>query len=350
MLADIPQSKWGSGTGRQVILKGDFDKIEDAVVEAFDLTYCPNLEWVDATQVKIPATADCPARVMLCGFPCPVHRGLFVDGGLSDGKYRANSSDVVMDFDTAAQFWGNEKANQWYCVYGIAGDSDATFTLKAMPVMRYSSQASQVITLRNNANSSNIGYGFTTNELQNAKLLVLSGTSKGRIRTITANNNDNGTGGTITYSGSALTMTQGDWLIVLPNTNFRYLGMILNDASSNIVRFWKEGNRVNWNVPIDICSGAIDGFTAQDLALKVPITARRLFGLATAASGYDVKVAISYDGTNMAQVFHVYPPSVDFKGVRGSVPFDCGILDGNKIYVDNENTANQVIKAVGWEE
>ncbi|MBW1987507.1 MAG: hypothetical protein JRI50_09860, partial [Deltaproteobacteria bacterium] len=81
-----------------------------------------------------------------------------------------------------------------------------------------------------------------------------------------------------------------------------------------------------------------------------PITARRLFGLATAASGYDVKVAISYDGTNMAQVFHVYPPSVDFKGVRGSVPFDCGILDGNKIYVDNENTANQVIKAVGWEE
>ncbi|MBW2135911.1 MAG: hypothetical protein JRG72_11935, partial [Deltaproteobacteria bacterium] len=85
MLADIPQSKWGAGTGRQVILKSDFDKIEDAVVEAFDLTYCPNLEWVDPTQVKIPATADCPARVMLCGFPCPVHRGLFVDGNLSDG-------------------------------------------------------------------------------------------------------------------------------------------------------------------------------------------------------------------------------------------------------------------------
>ncbi|MBW2135917.1 MAG: hypothetical protein JRG72_11965, partial [Deltaproteobacteria bacterium] len=246
-------------------------------VEAFDLTYCPNLEWVDATQVKIPATADCPARVMLCGFPCPVHRGLFVDGGLSDGKYRANSSDVVMDFDTAAQFWGNEKADQWYCVYAIAGDADTTFTLKAMPVMRYSSQASQVITLRNNANSSNIGYGFTTNELQNAKLLVLSGTSKGRIRTITANNNDNGTDGTVTYSGSALTMTQGDWFMVLPNTNFRYLGMILNNASSNIVRFWKEGNRVNWNVPIDICSGAIDGFTAQDLALQAVMMSRWQF-------------------------------------------------------------------------
>ncbi|MFP3866867.1 MAG: hypothetical protein ACLFUU_01725 [Desulfobacteraceae bacterium] len=350
MLADIPQSKWGPGTGRQVILKSDFDKIEDAVVESFDLTYCPDLEWVNATQVRIPATADCQARVMMSGFPCPLHRGLFVDGNLSDGKYRVNSSDTVMDFDTAAQFWGSEKANQWYCVYGIAGNNDTNFSLKAMPVMRFGSQAAQVITLRHNDNSSDIGYGFTTNELQNAKLLVLSGTSRGLIRTITANNNDNGTGGTITYSGSALTMSQGDWFIVLPATNFRGLGMILNDASSNIVPFWKAGNRVNWNQPIDICAGAINGFTALDLALKVPITARRLFGLATAVSGYDVKVAISYDGTNMAQVFHVYPPSTDFKGVRGALPFDCAILDGNKIYLDNDNTANQVVKAVGWEE
>jgi len=350
MLADIPQSKWGSGTGRQVILKGDFDKIEDAVVEVFDLTYCPNLVYVDATQVKIPATVDCKARVMMCGFPCPLHPGLFVDGEMSDGKYRVNSSDATINLNTLSNLWGNEKANQWYCIYGIAGNSDTTFTLKAMPVMRYSSQAAQVITLRNNANSADIGYGFTTGELANAKLLVLSGMSKGLIRTITANNNDNGTGGRITYSGSALTMTQGDWFIVLPYTNFRYLGMILNNNSSNIEQFWKAGNRVNWNQPLDICSGAIDGFTAQDLALKVPITARKMFGLATALNGYDVKVAISYDGTNMAQVFHVYPPSVDFKGVRGSVPFDCAILDGNEIYVDNENTANQVMKAVGWEE
>ena len=26
-LIDLPQTKWGSGTGRQVILKGDFAKI-----------------------------------------------------------------------------------------------------------------------------------------------------------------------------------------------------------------------------------------------------------------------------------------------------------------------------------
>ncbi len=37
-LIDLPQTKWGGGTGRQVILKGDFAKIEQAVTEAFEFT------------------------------------------------------------------------------------------------------------------------------------------------------------------------------------------------------------------------------------------------------------------------------------------------------------------------
>ncbi len=240
-LIHVPQSKWGSGTGRQVILKSDHDKVEKAVVKLADLAYCPDLQWVDATQVKLPATADCKARVMLCAFPSPLHRGLFVDGDLSDGKYREVSSDAVMNFDTASNLWGSEKASQWYVAYALAAAADTTFTLKALPAMRFSSQVSQVITLRNCGNTGDIGYGLVTNELANAKLLVLSGASKGQIRTITANNNDNGTAGTITYSGTALTLAQGDWLMVLPNTNFRYLGMIFNDAGSNIVRFYKDG-------------------------------------------------------------------------------------------------------------
>ena len=37
-LIDLPQTKWGGGTGRQVILKGDFAKIEQAMTEAFEFT------------------------------------------------------------------------------------------------------------------------------------------------------------------------------------------------------------------------------------------------------------------------------------------------------------------------
>jgi hypothetical protein len=32
-LIDLPQAKWGSGTGRQVIFKGDFSKIEEAILD-----------------------------------------------------------------------------------------------------------------------------------------------------------------------------------------------------------------------------------------------------------------------------------------------------------------------------
>jgi hypothetical protein len=349
-LIHVPQSKWGSGTGRQVILKSDFEKVEGALLEAFDLTYCPDLVWVDATQVKIPATADCKARVVHCGFPSPLHRGLFVDGGLSDGKYRELSADVVMDFDTPSNLWGNEKTSQWYVIYALAASADTTFTLKAMPVMRFSSQVAQVITLRNCGNSGDIGYGLSTNELANSKLLVFSGASKGQIRTITANNNDNGTAGTVTYSGTALTLAQGDWVMVLPNTNFRYLGMIFNDDSSNIVRFNKCGNQVVWNTFIEIVAGAINGYTAQDLGLKVPPTARRLLGEATATGGTDVKLGISYDGTNAALVVHGSAPSGNFQSLRGAIPFACHLLDGNRIYLNNENTGNQSVRAVGWEE
>ena len=231
----------GSGTGRQVILKGDFAKIEQAVTEAFEFTRGPGLEYVDSTTLRVNATADCQARVMLCGFPSPLARGHWVDGGLSDGRYRENAAPVSLNLATAGHLWGTEKPNQWYAVYAQAGPNDTIFSLKAMPAIRVASQDSQVITLRNNANGANIGYGFTINELAGGGLLILSGASRGLLRAITGNNGDNATGGTITYGGAALTLAQGDWGMVLPATNFRYLGIGFNDASGNWSPFTRKG-------------------------------------------------------------------------------------------------------------
>jgi hypothetical protein len=350
MLSNIPQSKWGSGTGRQVILKNDFAYIEEAVLELVELLRLPDLAWVDNTAVKVTATSDCKARVMLAGFPSPVHPTLLVDGGLSDGKYRENSTDVSMDFDTSSHFWGTEKSNQWYVVYATAGSADTTFALKAMPLMRYSSQASQVITLRNNGNSADIGYGFTTDELKDGKILILTGTSRGLIRTISANNNDNTTGGTITYSGSALTMTAGDWFVVLPNTNFRYLGMVLNNNSGNIQQFHQKGRSFRWMAPITLVTGAISGFTAQALDLKVPITARLVHGLAHAAYGVTLKYADSYDGTNYNNLIHIAYPGAGFKSTGAAALFNFVPLADHTIYIENENTASQNYLITGWDE
>ncbi len=350
MLSNIPQRKWGSGTGRQVILKDDFAYIEDALLELMELLRLPDLMWVDNTQVKVAATADCKARVMLAGFPSPNHPLLLVHGGLTDGKYRENSADASMDFDTAANFYGSEKSNQWYVIYATAASVDTTFALKAMPLLRYASQGSQVITLRNNANGANIGYGFTTDELQNGKILILSGASKGLIRTITANNNNNTTGGTITYSGTALTMTQGDYFVVLPNTNFRYLGLVLNNNSGNIEKFHQKGRSFRWVTPISLATGAINGFTAQALDLKAPITARQVHGLSHAAYGVTMKCAVSYDGTNYSQLLHIAYPGAGFKSTGAAAPFSFVPLADHTIYLDNENTASQNYLITGWDE
>jgi len=349
-LIHLPQAKWGSGTGRQVILKSDFEKIEQAVLEGFQMALAPPLEYVDAASLRINATADCKARVMLCGFPAPLHPGEWVSGGLADGRYRENSGALVLNFATSGSLWGTEKANQWYGIYALAGAADTSFTLKAMPVMRVSSQATQIITLRNSGNTGDIGYGLSANELADGKILVLSGASRGLVRLITANNNDNGSAGTITYGGSALTLSQGDWFMVLPNTNFRHLGMVMNGSDSNLVPFYQEGGRYTYLAPRQAASGAINGYTLFDLGLMVPPTARLLKGYAAAAAGADLKLALSYDGSNAALILHGPPPSGDFQGVRGAMPFYCRLLDGSRVYFNNENTANQVVKITGWEE
>ncbi len=349
-LIHLPQAKWASGTGRQVILKSDFEKIEQAVLEGFQLAQSPPLEYVDAANVRVNAAADLKARALLCGFPSPLHPGQWVEGGLADGRYRENSTTQTLNFATAGNLWGTEKANQWYCVYAVAGAADTSFTLKAMPVMRVSSQTTQIITLRNNGNTGDIGYGFSANELADGKILVLSGASRGLLRLITANNTDNGTAGTITYGGSALTLAQGDWFMALPNTNFRYLGMVLNGSDSNLVLFYQEHRRVTYRTPRQAASGAINGYTAFDLGLLAPPTARLLRGYASALAGSDLKLAVSYDGSNPALILHASPPSGDFQGVRGAMPFSCRLLEGSRIYFNNENTANQVVKITGWEE
>jgi len=349
-LINLPQTKWGSGTGRQVILKGDFSKIEQAVVESFELTKSPSLEYLSSSQVRVNATPDCKARIMLSGFPSPLHRGVIVDGGLADGRYRENAAPALLDLAVTGSLWGTEKASQWYCVLAVAGAADTTFMLKGMPVMRVSSQATQIITLRNNANTANIGYGLTANELAGGKILVLSGASRGLMRAITANNSDSSTSGTITYGGSALTLAQGDWFVVLPPTNFRFLGMILNDSGSNLAPFSQEGGACSYNIPQVLAQGAINGFTAYDLALAAPPTARRLFGYAAATDGSDVKLAVSYDGSNPALILQATPPANPLYGMRGALAFSCSVPASRKLYLDNGNTASQLVRITGWEE
>ncbi len=350
-LIDLPQAKWGSGTGRQVILKGDFARIEAALVESFELQDAPSLEYLSPSRVRVNATSDCQARVMLCGFPSPLHRGLWVTGGgLTDGRYRENAAPETLDLEMPGHLWGTEKSNQWYCVYALAGPTETIFSLRAMPVMRVSAQTAQTLTLRNNANSGDIGYGFAPDELAGTGILVLTGASRGLVRPITANNNDNGTGGTITYGGDPLNVAQGDWFVVLPNANFRYLGMVFNDAAGNLVPFRHRGRCFSYHGARLLSAGALNGYTLVDLALAVPPTAKVLAGYAAAQDGGEVRLAISYDGGTTAFLVHGASPAAEFQGGRGAFPFRCPVPEDCRLYLDNGNSSDQVVKVSGWEE
>lgn len=271
-LIDLPQTKWGSGTGRQVVLKGDFAKLEASILQALGLLAPPELVYIDGTSVKVPATADCIAATTMLGIPNPFQAGTYIGAGLTDGRYRENTADVVCDFDLAADRWGTEKVSQYYAFYAIAGNADTTFTLKAMPIMRVKSQAGQVISLGTNITpGTGIGYGFTTDSLVGYKILFMSGASKGLVRTISANNNDDGTGGTITYSGDSLSMAAGDWFIILPNTNFRWLLNIFNNPSSNLTKIAQYGDRVDI---LDEFSSGVSGGVNEIIQLGCPMAVK----------------------------------------------------------------------------
>jgi hypothetical protein len=262
----IPASSIGSGTINDAELgylnsatsniQSQINGINSTISAFNNLTYfsppaIPNLVWVSTTVVKVVAAPETPARVLMSGFPNVLNPGQFVTTSYNDSEYYAATADTSLTFPT--NIWGDtavarEKADQWYAVYAIPAAT--AYILKAMPIMRYASQASQVISLSKNiAPYTGIGYGFTTDELVGGSLYIISGTSAGLVRTITANNNNNAVGGTITYSGTALTMTAGDWFIVLPPVNFRFIGTVYNNAAGNIDRFYKAGNVVTWYAP-----------------------------------------------------------------------------------------------------
>jgi|GEM_PF-4119131 hypothetical protein len=259
--------------GRQPITKADFLALENQIQSQPSVRLKPPLVWVDAGTIRVEATADCPAETALTGMPNIMNPVCQADGGLSDGKVRTITANVSCIFGAGGLYGTTqtEKASQWYAIFALAGDTDTDFELKAMPFMRFSSQASQVITLRNNLNAANIGYGFTTDELIGAMIYVLSGASKGLMRPIIHNNNNDATGGTIEYSGTALTMTQGDWFIVLPATNFRWIGNILNNASSNIDGFIQCGDLIQWNLGTGNHEISVGSVVVEDIRIACPM-------------------------------------------------------------------------------
>ena len=265
----LPWQKW-LNTGKQVILKADFLALWSAVSTQGLVRMQPPLVWVNSSTVRIEATPDCVAAMQLTGMPNILDPAVQVSGGLSDGVVRTVTTPVTMDLASGGLYGTTqtEHYSQWYGVYALAGNSDTTFTLRAIPFMRVQGQTGQAIKCGTNVTpASQLNYGFTDAELVGAKIYFITGAYKGLIRSITANVVDTAT--KITYGGSALTVAAGDWFMILPATNFRLVGAIYNDSSSNIQQFTQDGNQVNWMVPFTI-AGPTAAPNTEDVTCAPP--------------------------------------------------------------------------------
>lgn len=251
----IPNPKW-IAVGKQVILKEDFIFLEDAILTQAQVRLQPSLLWVDADNIRIVASTDCPASMQFTGMPNILNPVTQVSGGLSDGVIRTITTNLTLNF--TGSLYGLRTSSNWYLVYALAGDLDTDFTLSAMPLMRVKSQLGTVIYLGTNIDpATGIGYGFVTDELIGGKIYMVSGDSAGLMQTIDGNNDDAGTGGQIGYSGAALTVAEGDWFVVFPPaTNFRLVGTVYNNAASDLQKFVKTTNRVMWLETVRTIAGA----------------------------------------------------------------------------------------------
>ena len=304
---------------KKAILEKHFYHIIEAIWEMGRNLTVPHLQWLNVAQVQTPNLGDVfDSGLLFCGFPRLDSPGVFILPPNNSGWFAFSGGGTTMTLSNAIERWGSEKPSQWYAVY--AKDmywpigSSIYYQFKAMPLMRYSSQAGQVITLRNNLNTANIGYGFVLDEFAAGLIYVLSGTSGGLTREITANNTDNDVGGTITYAGAGLTMSQGDWFMIIPPLNCRWVGNALNDPTSNLISFLQQGNEVIWTTPMTLTNP--NGLT--DLAgyidpMATSMTIRLGAGAAGATPMEGAYVAHP-DATSMR-----YPAPVTF-GTVGSVP------------------------------
>lgn len=255
----IPASSIGSGTvsdaefgflnGLTSVITGQISLLSDEIAglggtKYFQPKSMPRLFFVGSATAGLRAWGSAPARVVMNGFPDIENPDLWLHGGLSNDKFYQVTSDV--EFKLPDNLWGaTEHSNQWYAVLATCVTATAelgAYILKGMPYLRVKADASQVISTGTNVDASTArDYSFTINEFIGGKIYVLASgksvagvRSRGQLRSITANNAAAGAS-TITYTGADLQLDQGDWVIILPpSLNFRWLGDVYNNASTNI--------------------------------------------------------------------------------------------------------------------
>lgn len=239
-------------------------KLDAKLLESVEAKYNrKNIEWVSVSQVKIVATSDVPAKFTLDGLYGGKDLGHVKAG--SSGEEVENTADDVMDITTDVDT-GLEHPSNWYGIFAIKSGSN--FILKAATFIRVKlDSANKVLTGLHTNPGADANYSWVADAYNDSKILVITGSKRGTLRNVT----DSGTVGSnsfIDYDGASLGLVNGDCIMISPAgaTNFRYVGSIYNDGSSNIRSFvCRDGLYLYGNVTVLLNNSNPIVFTALDV-------------------------------------------------------------------------------------
>jgi len=302
-----------------------------------------SLEYVSATQVKISATSGMPTRFTTSGLYGGKNMGYILAG--SKNEILENTSDVTMDITTDIDD-GNEMSYNWYGIYACDNGSGG-FNLKAVTFIKINDDISNVIRTMRHDTGSIIDYGMTTDAYAGGKIVIITGSNRGEIRNITANSSSGGYS-TFTYDGSAMNNAGQVWAIITPKssiTNYRYIGSIYNDASSNIRQFKSNGGKYYFSKIQVISNGAQTGtFGLIDLStVRSPIVCEVTGVVEYNANGSWV-VELSVDGTMQTYAFQINTAAA------GNMSFPWMLTKDGNIYYRVGGGTNTQIYISGYKE
>lgn len=183
-----------------------------------------------------------PARIVMGG-----HRvmGSYLKGA---GKAFATglNGKTTISVATDLAHETSVKANNWYAIFALANDGDATCVLKLMPFFTVQGVAGSVVSLGQNGAGGNPAtaqtYTLATDELLGSEVLLIEENAlfSGKVVTCTASST-----GSVTLSNVG-SLAQGDRILCAPVgwTNYAYLGTFYSDTAGEPKNIADAGHRV----------------------------------------------------------------------------------------------------------
>ena len=230
-------------TGDIVDKQVTFSKLNGIINDYYNMH---ELKWISGAtnyELRINATSDCPAGFAASGLYLGRDRGYVL--AQSDGRLMQNTANTTNDISLGNGAGkldaGSVTLGNWYGMFACDNGAGG-FDLRGVTFIRVKAEAAgspNIISCGEHFTPANSeDYVVTTDVYIGARILVISGTARGKLVTVTGNDTSGGST-RFKYTSTALGLSAGDWLMISPQgvTNYRFVASVLVDSGGGINYF-----------------------------------------------------------------------------------------------------------------